>query len=199
MATSSWVEGSPHFSGGAAGKTSIAAPQPRSWISTTGSRHGFQGGQSVEMRLPKVKRTYGRVLWAMWTTLAVCWMANLWTAQAREVKASFPNAPQGQGQGKGQEWEGQERSQGSTGWESQRCTFDSETSPDHGAQFARLQEAGGARDQERYWGEKREAIFSYKSRNGSYTHAGQLGGSGPDAYGAPEGCCSWKSQVRRMP
>ena len=126
------VEVSPLDASGSSGKASLEAPQQRSAVSGHRRRDGFEDGQQMEMRLPKVKRTYGRVLWAVWATLAV-WMACLRTAPTAQVSATLKEK-KGERQ---EQWQGQ-RSRGTSkgaGW-----YYDTKASEDHRAQFPGVQE-----------------------------------------------------------
>ena len=122
VATPDWVEAAPQFSSGTTGTTPFSTPQQRSTVSTTGCKdgvHGFQGRQPMEMRLPKVKRTYGGILRAMWVTLAVCWVANLREAPEREKSRPRSRKPRtGKGKGKGKAKDGKSKDKDKDGGKS---------------------------------------------------------------------------------
>ena len=202
VATPNWVEVAPQFSSGTTGTTPFSTPQQRSTVSTTGCNdgvHGFQGRQPMEMRLPKVKRTYGGILRAMWVTLAVCWVANLREAPEGKVQASFPKAPhhwKGQGKGKGQGW--QEQGQGQGWWqehgEPEPC--DATDCQNHGAQFAGFQEANGDGTQDGYGGgQGGQAIFPSEGRRED-SDACELWCPSSSFDGALEGCGGWQVECR---
>ena len=174
VATQVGVEVSPLDASGSSGKASLEAPQQRSAVSGHRRRDGFEDGQQMEMRLPKVKRTYGRVLWAVWAALAV-WVACLRTAPTAQVSTTLKEKKR-EGQ---EQWQGQ-RSRGST--KGAGGYFDTKASEDHRAQFPGVQEAlcpGNARGEDLHAGQDGE-------RGGA--HASGIRCSSPSSYGTLEGC-----------
>ena len=154
----------------------------------------------MEMRLPKVKRTYGGILRAMWAALAVCWVANLREAPERKVQASFPKAPHWQGQGKreGQGW--QEQGQGQRWWQERRESdpCDATVGQDHGAQFTRLQKPNGDGSQGGDGGwQGRKAILPNEGGRREDPDACEFWCPSSGSDGALEGCGGRQVKCRR--
>ena len=182
MAAQVGVETSPLDTSGSSGKATLEAPQQRSAVSGYRRRDGLEDGQQMEMRLPKAKRAHGRVLWAVWATLAV-WLACLRTAPTAQVSATFTEKER---QRKGQR-QGQRRGEAEGhGW----CHY-TEGCEEHGVEFPRVQETlcpRAARGEDLYAGQDGE-------RGGAYACGSWSPSS--SSHGALEGCGGWQIQCRR--